>query len=78
MSRWSQKTHGITFQVCLEDAVQQPGFLEIKYGESVTDTAFSNGYESLSGFGGSFKTTGLRQPEKAPTRKIVHHGHLAC
>ncbi|MCF8247966.1 MAG: methylated-DNA--[protein]-cysteine S-methyltransferase [Saprospiraceae bacterium] len=71
VSRWFKKTHGITFQAYLRMLRINQAFGQIKYGERVTDTAFSNGYESLSGFGDSFKKTTGFAPAKSPGKNII-------
>ncbi len=71
VSRWFKKTHGITFQGYLRMLRINQAFGQIKYGERVTDTAFNNGYESLSGFGDSFKKTMGFAPAESPDKKII-------
>lgn len=71
VSRWFKKTHGITFQGYLRMLRINQAFGQIKYGESVTDTAFSNGYESLSGFGDSFKKATGFAPAESSKKKII-------
>ena len=71
VSRWFKKTHGITFQAYLRMLRINQAFGQIKYGERVTDTAFNNGYESLSGFGESFKKTTGFAPAKSPNKRII-------
>lgn len=53
--RFFKKQHGITFQAYLRMSRINQAFLKIKEGDTVTSTAFSNGYESLSGFSDTFK-----------------------
>ncbi len=53
--RYFKKHHGITFQAYLRMNRINQAFLKIKEGESVTSAAFSNGYDSLSGFSETYK-----------------------
>lgn len=71
VSRWFKKTHGITFQAYLRMLRINQAFGQIKFGERVTDTAFSNGYESLSGFGDSFKKATGFAPAESSKKKII-------
>lgn len=53
--RYFKKTHGITFQAYLRMSRINNAFLKIKEGQTVTRSAFEQGYESLSGFSETFK-----------------------
>ena len=53
--RWFKKNHGMTFQAYLRMLRINSAFGRIKHGEKVIESAFSGGYESLSGFTESFK-----------------------
>lgn len=53
--RYFNQTHGMTFQAYLRMNRINGAFLKIKEGNNVTNTAFSQGYESLSGFSDTFK-----------------------
>lgn len=53
--RYFQKHHGITFQAYLRMNRINHAFQKIQEGNSVTQTAFSEGYDSLSGFGEAYK-----------------------
>jgi AraC family transcriptional regulator of adaptative response/methylated-DNA-[protein]-cysteine methyltransferase len=44
---------------------------ELKNGRNITDTAFETGYESLSGFGYTFKKIMGKSPEKGMNRNII-------
>ena len=54
--RWFLKNHGITFHAYQRMVRINSAFRKIKSGDTVTTAAFEAGYESLSGFGESFKT----------------------
>ena len=69
--RWFKKHHGLTFQAYVRNSKIGHAFARIKQGESVADSAFASGYESLSGFVESFKkTTGL-SPQKSVGRNLI-------
>lgn len=53
--RYFNKTHGITFQAYLRMSRINEAFLKIKEGQTVTKSAFEQGYDSLSGFSETFK-----------------------
>lgn len=53
--RWFIKNHGITFHAYQRMFRINTAFKRIQQGENITDAAFGSGYESLSGFGESFK-----------------------
>src|SRR5690606_41348477 len=46
-------------------------FKKIQNGESVTDVAFNSGYESLSGFGDSFKHIFGVSPKNSKQQNII-------
>lgn len=69
--RWFNKHHGITFQAYQRMLRINNAFQELRTGKSVTDSAFESGYDSLSGFGYTFKKlTGL-SPEEAKGKNII-------
>jgi AraC family transcriptional regulator of adaptative response/methylated-DNA-[protein]-cysteine methyltransferase len=53
--RWFKKHHNITFQAYQRMLRINSAFNDIKRGETVTHSAFSNGYSSLSGFNDSYR-----------------------
>lgn len=53
--RWFNKNYGITFQAFQRMYRINNAFLELKTGKKSIDTAFDSGYESLSGFGYTYK-----------------------
>jgi len=63
--RYFKKTHGITFQAYLRMSRINNAFLKIKEGQTVTQSAFEQGYDSLSGFSETFKNlTGFSPGKK--------------
>ena len=53
--RYFKRQHGMTFQAYLRMRRINTAFQKIKEGQTVTRTAYSNGYDSLSGFSDTFK-----------------------
>lgn len=53
--RWFKKNHGMTFQSYQRALRINKAFGSIKHGGKVTHSAFDSGYDSLSGFGDTFK-----------------------
>ena len=70
--RWFKNNHGMTFQAYLRSLRIGQAFGRIKYGESVTTTAFQSGYESLSGFTDTFKKSTGFSPSKSGTKNIIN------
>jgi AraC family transcriptional regulator of adaptative response/methylated-DNA-[protein]-cysteine methyltransferase len=69
--RWFIKNHGITFQAFQRMFRINSAFKKIQHGESVTETAFDTGFESLSGFGDSFKTIFGVSPKNSKIKKLI-------
>jgi len=69
--RWFQKHHGMTFQAFLRTLRIGQAFGQIRHGESVTGAAFDSGYESLSGFGESFKKITNFAPVESSSKSLV-------
>lgn len=71
MRCWFLKNHGITFQAYQRMFRINSAFKKIQKGESVTETAFDSGYESLSGFTESFKNVFGVSPKNSKHQKII-------
>jgi len=69
--RWFKKHQGITFQSYLRTLRIGQAFGRIRYGEKVIDAAFDSGYESLSGFTESFKSTVGCSPNQSHHRNLI-------
>ncbi len=54
--RWFKKHHNITFHAYQRMLRINSAFKDIKRGESITNSAFNNGYSSLSGFSDSCRS----------------------
>lgn len=53
--RWFKQNYGMTFQAFQRMYRINTAYRELKHGQTATNTAFDTGYESLSGFGYTFK-----------------------
>ena len=71
MRRWFLKHHGITFQAYQRIYRINAAFKRIQKGEKITDTAFDAGFESLSGFGESFKSIFGVSPKLSKEQSII-------
>ena len=69
--RWFLKNHGITFQAYQRMFRINSAFKKIQNGESVTHTAYDSGFESLSGFGESFKSIFGVSPKNGKLQRII-------
>ncbi len=69
--RWFLKHHGITFQAYQRIFRINSAFKKIQAGDSVTAVAFDSGYESLSGFGDSFKSVFGVSPSKSKMQQTI-------
>ncbi|MEM7103370.1 MAG: methylated-DNA--[protein]-cysteine S-methyltransferase [Bacteroidota bacterium] len=69
--RWFQKHYGITFQAYQRMLRINNAFQELQNGNSVTDSAFGIGYESLSGFGYTFKRMIGSSPETGKHKNVI-------
>lgn len=69
--RWFNKHHGVTFQAYQRMIRINLAYQELKKGNSVTDSAYSSGYDSLSGFGYTFKKLLGKSPEESKDKSII-------
>lgn len=69
--RWFKKNHGITFQSYLRSYRINNAFGQIREGETVIQSAYENGYESLSGFLESFKNSTGFSPKESKNKQII-------
>ncbi len=71
MRRWFLKHHGITFHAFQRIYRINSAFKRIASGDKVTTTAYSAGFESLSGFGDSFKSVFGVSPKLSKEQTII-------
>ncbi len=71
LRRWFNKNYGMTFQAYQRMYRINNAYLELKKGSKTTSTAFDSGYESLSGFGYTFKKIIGESPRNSATKYII-------
>ncbi|WP_299683623.1 methylated-DNA--[protein]-cysteine S-methyltransferase [uncultured Dokdonia sp.] len=69
--RWFKKNYGMTFQAYQRMYRINNAFQELKLGKNTTDTAFDTGYESLSGFGYTFKKLIGKSPNQSKGGNLI-------
>ena len=69
--RWFKQHHGMTFRAYLRLMRINAAYRHIRSNGSVTDAAFANGYESLSGFGESFRRGAGFAPSESNTHALI-------
>lgn len=69
--RWFLKHYGLTFHAYQRMLRINTAFKRIQEGQTVTDAAFNMGYDSLSGFGDSFRTVFGFSPSDSKTKRII-------
>jgi AraC family transcriptional regulator, regulatory protein of adaptative response / methylated-DNA-[protein]-cysteine methyltransferase len=69
--RWFLKNHGMTFHAYQRMFRLNTAFKKLQQGETVTDAAFGTGYESLSGFGDSFKAVFGVSPREGKAQGVI-------
>jgi AraC family transcriptional regulator of adaptative response/methylated-DNA-[protein]-cysteine methyltransferase len=71
LRRWFKKHHGMTFQAYLRALRIGRAFERIREGEKVLDVAFSQGYDSLSGFTEAFRKSVGKSPMKCDRERMI-------
>ncbi len=69
--RWFKRNYGMTFHAYQRMYRINNAFQELKQGKKATATAFDTGYESLSGFGYTFKKLIGKSPQKSIGKNII-------
>lgn len=69
--RWFKKHYGLTFHAYQRMLRINSAFQELKNGKSVTDAAYDLGYESLSGFGYTFKKLVGKAPDESKDKRVI-------
>ncbi len=69
--RWFNKNYGMTFQTFQRMYRVNNALIELKNGKKATDTAFESGYESLSGFGYTYKKLVGESPKHSTGKNII-------
>ncbi|KIC92236.1 bifunctional transcriptional activator/DNA repair enzyme AdaA [Flavihumibacter sp. ZG627] len=71
LRRWFLKHHGITFHAYQRMHRINSAFKKISSGAPVTGIAFDAGYDSLSGFGDSFKSVFGYAPSESRQKQVI-------
>lgn len=71
LRRWFMKNHGMTFHAYQRMYRINTAFKKIKGGDKITGTAFSSGFESLSGFTDSFKSVFGISPKNSKENQVI-------
>ncbi len=69
--RWFNKNYGITFHAYQRMYRINNAYLELKKGKNATETALEAGYESLSGFGYTYKKLLGKSPKNTTEKQII-------
>ncbi|UOB16033.1 bifunctional transcriptional activator/DNA repair enzyme AdaA [Abyssalbus ytuae] len=69
--RWFKKHYGITFHTYQRMNRINNAFRELKKGKNATAAAFDSGYESLSGFGYTFKKIMGSSPQNSTGKNLI-------
>lgn len=70
--RWFKKHHNMTFQAYQRMLRINQAYAKIKGGNSITDTAFTSGYNSLSGFNDGWQKIFGTPPTHNETKEVIN------
>ena len=70
--RWFKKHHNMTFHAYQRMLRINNAYYQIKKGNSVTDTAFDNGYGSISGFNDGFCSIFGNSPSNIKDKNVIN------
>lgn len=68
---WFKKHYAMTFQAYQRMYRINNAFEELKHGKNITETALDSGYDSLSGFGYTYKKLMGRSPKNTMTNDTI-------
>ena len=71
LRRWFNKHYNMTFQAYQRMYRINNAYQELKKGKNTTNTAYDTGYESLSGFGYTFKKLIGKSPNNSLNKNII-------
>lgn len=69
--RWFNQHYGMTFHAYQRMYRMNIAFQELKNGKRTTQTAFESGYESLSGFGYTYKKLLGKSPKRSSEQNLI-------
>jgi len=72
LRRWFKNNHQMTFQAYQRLLRIGRAYGQIKLGQNVINTAYDNGYSSLSGFNESFKKVTGFSPSRSKSQKVIY------
>lgn len=72
LRRWFKKHHGITFHAYQRMLRINQAYGKIKGGNNITDTAFTSGYDSLSGFNEGWQKIFGKAPSAQEKKNVIH------
>lgn len=75
--RWFNKYHGLTFQAFLRSLRVGKAFGRLRDGDTILETAYNSGYESVSGFTDAFKKHMNINPSETDKLNIILIRHLS-
>jgi AraC family transcriptional regulator of adaptative response/methylated-DNA-[protein]-cysteine methyltransferase len=69
--RWFKKNYGITFHAYQRMYRINHAYQEVQSGKRITEAAFDTGYESLSGFGYTYKKIFGQSPQQSREQALI-------
>lgn len=69
--RWFQKAYGITYHAFQRMYRINNAYIELKGGKTATDAAFGSTYDSLSGFGYTYKKLLGKSPTASQSQEVI-------
>ncbi|MET1255627.1 bifunctional transcriptional activator/DNA repair enzyme AdaA [Aliikangiella maris] len=69
--RWFKKNYGMTYQAFQRMYRINSAYQELRSGKKTTETAFDSGYESLSGFGYTYKKFIGESPKNSARNNLI-------
>lgn len=72
INRWFKKNYDLSFAAYQRMLRINHAYQSLQNGSKVTDSAYQSGYDSLSGFGYTFKTLTGKAPSHATERQVIY------
>ncbi len=72
LRRWFNKNYGITYHAYQRMYRMNIAYQELQSGKSQADVAYDQGYESLSGFGYTYKNALSQNPSDQSTKNFIY------
>lgn len=74
--RWFKQHYGMTYHAFARMYRINHAYEELQHGKTATDTAFASGYDSLSGFGYTYKKLTGNAPSESSQHNIIRINRL--